>query len=233
MSSVVGTIGVRTRRRRCPADRTARVAGVKATHREAATQPVGLWFGCPGCRIRRRRSGGLYPVCRCPLRPMPAKSASASSAGGSATSRACATCSRRRSTSPACASPGAPAWWSAAARWGSRRSRACSPATPRHAGRPRRGATSLPSYAREGSIRWERREYRGSDLDGKFLAVAATSVTEVNIAVYEGRRAAGDALQRRRRAAAVQLHPARDRAHRPAGDRDLHRGRLAGARQAA
>ena len=47
-----------------------------------------------------------------------------------------------------------------------------------------------------------------------------------------GRRAAGDARQRGRRAAAVQLHPARDRAHRPAGDRDLHGGRLAGAGQA-
>ena len=47
-----------------------------------------------------------------------------------------------------------------------------------------------------------------------------------------GRRAARDARQRRRRPAAVQLHPAGDRAHRPARDRDLDRGRLAGARQA-
>ena len=44
----------------------------------------------------------------------------------------------------------------------------------------------LADYAREGSIRWERREFRDSDLDGKFLAVAATSQTEVNISVYEG-----------------------------------------------
>jgi precorrin-2 dehydrogenase / sirohydrochlorin ferrochelatase len=44
----------------------------------------------------------------------------------------------------------------------------------------------LEDYAREGSIRWERREFRDSDLDGKFLAIAATSVTEVNISVYEG-----------------------------------------------
>ena len=40
------------------------------------------------------------------------------------------------------------------------------------------------------------------------------------------RRDARDARQRRRRPAAVQLHPAGDRAHRPAGDRDLHRRRL-------
>src|SRR6266480_737183 len=44
----------------------------------------------------------------------------------------------------------------------------------------------LVEYAREGSIRWERREFLESDLDGRFLVVAATSVTEVNIAVYEG-----------------------------------------------
>ena len=44
----------------------------------------------------------------------------------------------------------------------------------------------LAEYAREGSIRWERREFRDSDLDGKLLAIAATSVTDTNIAVYEG-----------------------------------------------
>jgi siroheme synthase-like protein len=44
----------------------------------------------------------------------------------------------------------------------------------------------LQTYAREGSIRWERREFRDSDLDRHFLAIAATADTEVNIAVYEG-----------------------------------------------
>jgi precorrin-2 dehydrogenase / sirohydrochlorin ferrochelatase len=44
----------------------------------------------------------------------------------------------------------------------------------------------LQEYAREGSIRWERREFGDSDLDGKFLAIAATSITDVNISVYEG-----------------------------------------------
>ena len=44
----------------------------------------------------------------------------------------------------------------------------------------------LEAYAREGSIRWERREFADSDLDGKFLAIAATSITDVNISVYEG-----------------------------------------------
>ena len=44
----------------------------------------------------------------------------------------------------------------------------------------------LEDYAREGSIRWERREFTDSDLDGKFLTIAATSITDVNISVYEG-----------------------------------------------
>jgi siroheme synthase-like protein len=43
----------------------------------------------------------------------------------------------------------------------------------------------LAEYAREGSIAWERREFDVSDLDGKFIAIAATNRTEVNIAVYE------------------------------------------------
>jgi siroheme synthase-like protein len=44
----------------------------------------------------------------------------------------------------------------------------------------------LEAYAAEGSITWERREFHDDDLDGRFLAIAATSITEVNISVYEG-----------------------------------------------
>jgi siroheme synthase-like protein len=44
----------------------------------------------------------------------------------------------------------------------------------------------LEELAGEGSIRWERREFRDADLDGRFLAIAATSDTDVNIEVYEG-----------------------------------------------
>ncbi len=44
----------------------------------------------------------------------------------------------------------------------------------------------LETYAAEGSIVWERREFRDTDLDGRFLAIAATSDTDVNIAVYDG-----------------------------------------------
>jgi precorrin-2 dehydrogenase/sirohydrochlorin ferrochelatase len=43
----------------------------------------------------------------------------------------------------------------------------------------------LRELADEGSIRWERREFGATDLDGKFLAIAATDDTEVNIGVYE------------------------------------------------
>lgn len=43
----------------------------------------------------------------------------------------------------------------------------------------------LATLAAEGSIRWERRAYRGADLDGALLAIAATGDTEVNIRVFE------------------------------------------------
>jgi len=44
----------------------------------------------------------------------------------------------------------------------------------------------LQRYAQEGSIRWERRAYAGAgDLEGVFLAIAATDDTETNIAVHE------------------------------------------------
>jgi siroheme synthase-like protein len=45
---------------------------------------------------------------------------------------------------------------------------------------------ALREYAREGSIRWERRPYGGpDDLEGVFMAIAATDDTNVNIAVYD------------------------------------------------
>jgi siroheme synthase-like protein len=43
----------------------------------------------------------------------------------------------------------------------------------------------LQSLANEGSIEWERREYRPSDLEGTFIVIAATNDTDVNIGVYE------------------------------------------------
>ena len=44
----------------------------------------------------------------------------------------------------------------------------------------------LQDLAREGSIEWERREYGGAeDLEGVFIAIAATDDTDVNISVYE------------------------------------------------
>src|SRR5437763_13272120 len=43
----------------------------------------------------------------------------------------------------------------------------------------------LRSLADEGSIRWERRAFEHGDLDGKFLAIAATNDPDVNIEVYE------------------------------------------------
>jgi precorrin-2 dehydrogenase/sirohydrochlorin ferrochelatase len=43
----------------------------------------------------------------------------------------------------------------------------------------------LERYAREGSIGWERREYRPEDLDGAFMVIAATSHTDLNVRVFE------------------------------------------------
>jgi precorrin-2 dehydrogenase / sirohydrochlorin ferrochelatase len=45
---------------------------------------------------------------------------------------------------------------------------------------------ALRAYAAEESIRWERREYAGpEDLEGRLLVIAATSDTDVNIAVHD------------------------------------------------
>ncbi len=45
---------------------------------------------------------------------------------------------------------------------------------------------ALEELAAEGSIRWERREYDGpADLQGVFMAIAATDDTDVNIRVWE------------------------------------------------
>src|SRR3954464_3778612 len=43
----------------------------------------------------------------------------------------------------------------------------------------------LQELAREGSIRWEQREYEPADLEGTFMVVASTNDTDVNIRVYE------------------------------------------------
>jgi siroheme synthase-like protein len=41
------------------------------------------------------------------------------------------------------------------------------------------------ALAAEGSITWERREFEPADVEGKFMAIAATDDTDVNIAVYD------------------------------------------------
>jgi precorrin-2 dehydrogenase / sirohydrochlorin ferrochelatase len=43
---------------------------------------------------------------------------------------------------------------------------------------------ALAELAAEGSIRWERREYVGGDLEGCLIAIAATADTDVNIRVF-------------------------------------------------
>ncbi len=43
----------------------------------------------------------------------------------------------------------------------------------------------LQDLAAEGSIEWERREYRPEDLEGTFIVIAATNHTDVNIGIYD------------------------------------------------
>jgi siroheme synthase-like protein len=44
---------------------------------------------------------------------------------------------------------------------------------------------ALEELAGEGSIRWERREYRPEDLEGTFMVIACTDDTDVNIGIYD------------------------------------------------
>ena len=60
---------------------------------------------------------------------------------------------------------------------------------------------ALAELAAEGSIRWERREYRPADLEGRLIAIAATSDTDVNIAVH------GDAERRQMLVNVVDVPP--------------------------
>jgi siroheme synthase-like protein len=44
------------------------------------------------------------------------------------------------------------------------------------------------ALASSGALRWEQREFRGSDLDGVFMAIAATSDPEANARIFEESR---------------------------------------------
>ena len=44
---------------------------------------------------------------------------------------------------------------------------------------------AVRELAAEGSISWEKREFDRADLEGKFMAIAATNDTDVNISVYD------------------------------------------------
>jgi len=48
---------------------------------------------------------------------------------------------------------------------------------------------AVAELAAEGSIGWEQREFDPADVEGKFMAIAATDVTDVNIAVYDAAEA--------------------------------------------
>jgi precorrin-2 dehydrogenase / sirohydrochlorin ferrochelatase len=47
------------------------------------------------------------------------------------------------------------------------------------------GCAEVAELAAAGDVEWSRREFRDGDLEGHFLAIAATADTEVNIRVYD------------------------------------------------
>ena len=89
----------RPARARCSGSRSIRRAPpASSAGRPRSASPTACGSRWTRSADRRSAVTTLYP---CPPRPTPARSASASSARGSATSPACATCWRRPSTSPA------------------------------------------------------------------------------------------------------------------------------------
>src|SRR5437588_41416 len=54
--------------------------------------------------------------------------------------------------------------------------------------------SELQELAAERSIRWEHRAFEPGDLDGRFLVIAATADTDVNISVYEEAEREGPVL---------------------------------------
>lgn len=49
----------------------------------------------------------------------------------------------------------------------------------------------IAKLAAEGTIKWEQREYESGDIDGAFMAIAATNDTDVNIRVFDDAEAQG------------------------------------------
>lgn len=49
----------------------------------------------------------------------------------------------------------------------------------------------LRQFVADGAVRWERRQYRRGDLDGAFIAIAATNDREVNRRIFEEAEARG------------------------------------------
>ncbi len=51
-----------------------------------------------------------------------------------------------------------------------------------------KATAQVQAWARQGKIRWEKRKFRGSDLSGVFLVVAATSSPELHDRLYKDAR---------------------------------------------
>lgn len=50
---------------------------------------------------------------------------------------------------------------------------------------------AVQALADEGAIQWEQREYEASDVEGAFLIIAATNITELNVRVFNDAEARG------------------------------------------
>ena len=169
----------RAARRRCAAAEARRPAG-PGRHQRAQVSH------CGGRRWVLAGSTAITLESRCPLRPTPARNASASCARGSATSPACAGMLETpfyiaclRLTGPALPGRRRRRGGAGEGRGTARLRRRRDP------GRARGASRSWRSSPLEGSIVWERREYQAGDLDGCLIAIAATDDTDVNIRVFE------------------------------------------------
>ena len=187
-------------------------------------------------RSSAARASARYERCRgepSANRPgTPASPASVSTGEGSATSRAHATCSRRRS-------------YMAALRLRGRRCLVVGGgglALEKTCGLVDCGARvtliAVGAGARARRACPERNDRLGGggipttrDLDGFLLVIAAADDPELQYRDLRGGGGPLDARQRRRRAVAVQLHPSGRQPRGPARDRDLDLGRLADARR--
>ena len=86
----------------------------------------------------------------------------------------------------------------------------------------------IRKFVADGSVQWEQRKYRDGDLEGAFIAIAATNVREVNRRIFEEANERGVMLNAVDDPPELQLHCAFHRAARPRDSGHIHRRRVPG-----